>query len=463
MRALVTGCAGFIGSHLTESLLADGCDVVGVDCFNDNYGRPQKLRHLEAARDWHAFDFVPLDLAQGSVADLVEGIDVVFHLAAEPGVRSSWGGRFESYLRNNVKATQQLLEALAGQEGTRLVYASSSSVYGDAEALPTSEDAEPRPLSPYGMTKLSAEHLCQIYAANHGVRHVTLRYFSVYGPRQRPDMAFNLFCRAALQGEPITVFGDGRQTRDFTFVDDVVAATRAAATAPEAVGRTYNVGGSSRVGLADALALLEEFLGRPLEIRHADRERGDAKDTAADIARARSDLGYTPSTDFPTGLRAEFDWMASELGVAAASRDPAPGANGGPPEAAHEPAGLATLPRATRTRWRRWLKRLHIELAPGEHPEHVASAAGSKGRGLLAATRHRLLLAGPGDGCREIPYRSVLSVRLRPRSRRGAQLHIVSTAEEIVAKGRHAELMPLEAFLRDRIWEARPREASGRN
>src|SRR4051794_1145653 len=221
MRALVTGCAGFIGSHLTESLLADGASVVGVDCFNDNYGRREKIGNLEQARDWEAFDFVPIDLARGDLQDIVVDCDVVFHLAAEPGVRASWGSRFETYVRNNVVATQHLLDAVTASRA-KLVYASSSSVYGQAETFPTREDALPAPFSPYGVTKLTAEHLCQTYFANFGVEAVSLRFFSVYGPRQRPDMAFNIFCRAILEGRPLNVYGDGGQTRDFTYVADVV-------------------------------------------------------------------------------------------------------------------------------------------------------------------------------------------------------------------------------------------------
>ena len=234
MRTLVTGCAGFIGSHLTESLLADGHVVLGVDCFNDNYGRRDKLENLAHAQQWDGFEFVPVDLSRGDLHDLVEECDVVFHLAAEPGVRASWSGRFETYVRNNVVATQHLLEAARRVPERRVVYASSSSVYGQAEQLPTAEDVLPQPFSPYGMTKLAAEHLCGLYHANYGVETVSLRYFTVYGPRQRPDMAFNIFCRAALAGETITIYGDGSQTRDFTFVGDIVAATPGASAAAPA-------------------------------------------------------------------------------------------------------------------------------------------------------------------------------------------------------------------------------------
>jgi UDP-glucuronate 4-epimerase len=310
MRALVTGCAGFIGSHLTEGLLEDGHEVLGVDCFNDNYARSQKLANLRIALDFDSFRFARCDLASTDVSPLVADCDVVFHLAAEPGVRSSWGSRFDVYLRNNVAATQRLVEAALARPELRFVYASSSSVYGEAERLPTPEDTPPQPLSPYGVTKLGAEQLCLLYHANHGLETVALRYFSVYGPRQRPDMAFNRFCRAALADEPITVFGDGRQTRDFTYVADVVAATRAAASSAAAPGQVYNVGGGSRVSLRRTLEVLAAVSGVDLDVRCSAREHGDVADTGADITRARRDLGFRPGTSLEDGLRAEFEWMA---------------------------------------------------------------------------------------------------------------------------------------------------------
>jgi nucleoside-diphosphate-sugar epimerase len=306
---LVSGCAGFIGSHLTEALLEHGSTVIGVDCFNDNYSRREKLRNLERARSWDNFDFLPIDLARGDLRDLVSECEAIFHLAAEPGVQASWGERFELYLRNNVLATQRLLEAAKAWPEKRFVYASSSSIYGDAEKLPTPEELAPKPVSPYGMTKLAAEHLCQLYHASYGVEVVLLRYFSVYGPRQRPDMAFNIFCRAAIKGEPITVFGDGRQTRDFTFIGDVVAATRAAVGAPHATGGVYNVGGGSQVSLEKAIELIEQFAGRPLNVRYIGRPRGDVRDTGADTTRARTDLGFVPRVDFRDGLEVQFSWM----------------------------------------------------------------------------------------------------------------------------------------------------------
>ncbi|MEA2157609.1 MAG: hypothetical protein QOE11_3749 [Solirubrobacteraceae bacterium] len=313
MRALVTGCAGFIGSHLAESLLADGWEVVGVDCFNDNYGRDAKLRNLEQSRDWTAFDFVPVDLSRGAVADLLEDCDTVFHLAAEPGVRASWGQRFDNYLRNNVLATQHLLEAARGNEGQRFVYASSSSIYGQAESLPTHEDVRPQPHSPYGTTKLAGEHLCALYHANYGLQTTSLRYFTVYGPRQRPDMAFHIFCAAALRGEPVNVFGDGRQTRDFTFVADVVEATRSAAEAPGAPGLAFNIGGGTRVSLAEAIDHIGEFAGRALDVVHLPAQDGDVRDTGADTSRAQAVLGFSPTVPFEAGLQREFEWMAERL------------------------------------------------------------------------------------------------------------------------------------------------------
>jgi UDP-glucuronate 4-epimerase len=307
--ALVTGCAGFIGSHLTESLLADGYSVVGLDCFNDNYGRPQKLRNLEQAREWERFEFVPLDLAFGELFDLVADCDVIFHLAAEPGVRSSWGDRFAKYVRNNIVGTQHLLDAARPFPEKRFVFASSSSIYGQAVTRPTHEDVVPMPHSPYGVTKLAAEHLCQAYHANYGVDVVTLRYFSVYGPRQRPDMAFSIFCRAALKDEPITVFGDGEQTRDFTFVGDVVSATWMAAHASELGPRVFNVGGGSHITLRTALKLIEQFAGHRLDVHYRSQEAGDVRDTLADVTRSRQLLGFETAVSFQDGLSAEYEWV----------------------------------------------------------------------------------------------------------------------------------------------------------
>lgn len=310
MRALVTGCAGFIGSHLAESLLSDGHAVLGVDCFNENYARAEKLNNLDRSREWDAFEFVPIDLARGELRSLVAECDIVFHLAAEPGVRSSWGERFEAYVRNNVLATQHLLDAARLEPGRRIVYSSSSSVYGNAERLPTVESTIPAPRSPYGTTKLHGEHLFTAYAANFGVEIVTLRYFSVFGPRQRPDMAFAIFCRRLLEGLPLQVYG-GSQTRDFTFVSDVVAATRAAAEEPAAAGATLNIGGGSRIALRAALDVLADIAGLTPEVQVAERQSGDVRHTAADISAAREVIAYAPQVKLQEGLLAQWEWFVS--------------------------------------------------------------------------------------------------------------------------------------------------------
>ena len=318
MKTLVTGCAGFIGSHLVESLLSDGVEVIGIDCFNENYGRAQKLHNLETARQFDLFEFVPLDLSRGGLVDLVSEVDTVFHLAGEPGVRPSWGSRFEGYVRNNILATQHLLEAAVQVADVRVVYASSSSVYGHAESYPTTEDMLPRPYSPYGVTKLSAEHLMSLYHENLGLETVSLRYFSVYGPRQRPDMAFARFCEAAVSGKEITVFGDGRQVRDFTYVADVVAGTRAAATGRECVGGVYNIGGGGQTSVREALDLLTRLLGRDLKVRYEPAVKGDVRRTAASVERARRDLAFEPATDFADGLAQQLAAVREGLELATA-------------------------------------------------------------------------------------------------------------------------------------------------
>lgn len=308
MNALVTGCAGFIGSHLSDALLQDGHTVTGVDCFNENYSREDKLRNLEQARQWDAFKLRRLDLASADTDTLVADADVVFHLAGEPGVRTSWGTGFEAYLRNNVLATQRLLEAARAHPEKRVVLASSSSIYGQAERFPTSESTVPQPLSPYGTTKLCAEHLCQLYAVNYGVSTVILRYFSVFGPRQRPDMAFSIFCRSLIRSDPIRIFGSGKQTRDFTFVTDVVSATRAASLSTTALGGTYNIGGGSQVALTDALSILASIAGRDPRVEYLESQHGDVRDTRADITLASQHLDYSPTITVEKGLEAQLDW-----------------------------------------------------------------------------------------------------------------------------------------------------------
>jgi UDP-glucose 4-epimerase len=308
MRALVTGGAGFIGSHLSERLVGEGAEVLAVDCFTDYYPRAIKERNLAALRGRPGYRFVEGDLNTLDLAALLDGITHVFHLAAQAGVRKSWGRDFRTYTTLNIDATQRLLEACAGKSIARVVYASSSSVYGDAVPMPMREDAMVQPVSPYGVTKLAAEHLCQLYFVNHGVPTVSLRYFTVYGPRQRPDMGFHRFFGAVLEGQPLVQYGDGLQTRDFTYVDDIVAATASAAVRG-APGRVYNIGGGSRVSLRDVFEMIGRVSGRAVTIAQHPPQKGDMRDTYADTSRARADLAFQPSVDLESGLRAMFSWM----------------------------------------------------------------------------------------------------------------------------------------------------------
>jgi UDP-glucose 4-epimerase len=307
-KVLVTGCAGFIGSHLCEALLARGDDVVGVDCFTDYYPRARKEANLAALRDRPGFRFVEADLADADLAALFTDRTVIYHLAAQAGVRASWGSEFETYLRNNVRAVQKILEAMKKRGDQKLVFASSSSVYGKTRTLPTPEDVILAPNSPYGATKVTGEDLCQLYRENWGLDYCALRYFTVYGPRQRPDMGFHKFLRAILEERPLDVFGDGSQSRDCTYVGDIVEATIQAGDT-RTKSQVFNVGGGTRRSLKDILALMEEILGKRAQIRHTDKERGDVPHTHADITKSRDEFGYTPRTPVEEGLRAEALWM----------------------------------------------------------------------------------------------------------------------------------------------------------
>jgi UDP-glucose 4-epimerase len=303
---MVTGCAGFLGSHLCEALLAHGHTVTGIDCFTDYYPRALKEANLARLRTAPGFRLVKADIARVPLAPLLGNVDVVFHLAAQAGVRNSFGGGLGAYLHHNVLGTQRLLEAVANRELSAFVYASSSSVYGDQDVYPVREDAALRPVSPYGATKVITEQLAGAFWRSHGVPVVGMRYFTVYGPRQRPDMAFSRFLTRAVSGHPLQVLGDGRQVREFTFVDDVVAATIAAADDGER-GSVYNIGGGRPVSVLEAISLLQELLDRPLEVEHLEANRGDPRRTEANVSRAVRDLGYKPTTPLPDGLAAHLE------------------------------------------------------------------------------------------------------------------------------------------------------------
>jgi UDP-glucose 4-epimerase len=312
VKALVTGAAGFIGSTLTDALTTSGVDVVGLDCFTDYYDRSAKEENLRSARGRTNFRFVEAPLQTVALDDLLDGVTHVFHLAAQAGVRGSWGAEFQTYTSHNVEATQRLLEALKSRPIERLVYASSSSVYGDVAALPMREDGFVQPVSPYGVTKLAAEHLCNLYQANYGIPVASLRFFTVYGPRQRPDMAFHRFAKAALLGTPIQLFGDGSQTRDFTYVDDVVSAIVLAGDRGRP-GGVYNIGGGSRVSMNDVITTIERITARRLDVRRQPTEKGDMRDTFADTTRAREELGFHPAWRLEAGLLRECEWLAALL------------------------------------------------------------------------------------------------------------------------------------------------------
>jgi len=313
MNALITGVAGFIGSTLADRLLADGEDVVGIDCFTDYYPRDDKERNLGGALAHPRFRFVESRIQDVDLPALLRDRTHVFHLAAQAGVRKSWGRDFAIYTVNNIEATQALLEAACGVPGLeKFVYSSSSSVYGDLVAMPMREDALPQPVSPYGVSKLAAEQLCYLYYSNYGVPTVSLRYFTVYGPRQRPDMGFHKFLRATILGEPITVFGDGDQTRDFTFVSDAVAANVAAAK-QGVPGRVYNIGGGSRVSVNDVLEMIGRIAGRKPLVNVDPVQKGDMRHTYADTSLARADLGYQPTVGLEEGLAAEYHWLTGIL------------------------------------------------------------------------------------------------------------------------------------------------------
>lgn len=308
MTALVTGVAGFIGSSLSDRLIADGEEVIGVDCFIDYYPRSYKERNLSGLEQQDGFRLIEKPLQDLNLDELLAKCDRVFHLAAQAGVRASWGTEFSIYTDNNILATQRLLESAAVTGIESFVFASSSSVYGNASTLPMVEEQPLHPVSPYGVSKLAAEQLCRLYTLNHGVPTASLRYFTVYGPRQRPDMAFHRLLRSAKTGESFPLYGDGKQTRDFTFVADAVAATIAASRTGKP-GAVYNIGGGSRVSMLEVIETIEKITGETLTIDAHPVQKGDMRDTYADTTAARRDLDYQPATSLAEGLASEWEWM----------------------------------------------------------------------------------------------------------------------------------------------------------
>jgi len=313
MRCLVTGAAGFIGSQLAEQLAREGHAVRGVDCLTEYYDVAQKRANLEQVRS-AGVEVTTDDLRVCDVDRLLDGVEVVFHLAGQPGVRGSWGDQFADYVSMNVLATQRLLEAARRVGVPRFVIASSSSVYGEAPRYPTTEATLPAPVSPYGVTKLAAEQLAGAYAHNWGIGTVALRYFTVYGPRQRPDMGIHKFLRAVADGAPITLWGTGEQIRDFTFVGDIVAATVAAGTRPVPPGTILNVAGGSSVSVNELIELIEHTTGRPAIVDRQAPQPGDVTVTGGSTERARDVLGWAPRTSLATGVAAEWEWMRGWMG-----------------------------------------------------------------------------------------------------------------------------------------------------
>jgi len=307
-RALVTGVAGFIGSHLAQHLLAHGYEVLGLDCFTPYYSAELKRENLTPLLGNGGFSFWEKDILD--LEELPPELSQIYHLAAQPGVRGSWGPGFETYLRDNVLATQRLLELSRSRPLRKFIYASSSSVYGENQSLPLQENELPSPISPYGLTKYAGEELCRLYAQNYGIPVVSLRYFTVYGPRQRPDMAFHRFIKAILQGEEVVIFGDGEQRRDFTYFSDVVEATRRVGES-DLVQETLNVGGGRWISINDTLRIIGRLCGGRAKIIYQDVQKGDVKDTLADTSKIERELGFKPAVKVDEGLRQEVEWLRS--------------------------------------------------------------------------------------------------------------------------------------------------------
>ena len=311
-KALVTGAAGFIGSHLAEELLKTGFEVVGIDSLTDYYDVRLKQRNLDFLTPHDGFQFIAQSINDANLEAALEGVSYVFHQAAQAGVRASWGSRFEDYIDCNIRATQKLCEAVKNKPVKKFVYASSSSVYGDTDRLPMSEDGLVRPVSPYGVTKLDAENMCLLYRKSDGLPAVCLRYFTVYGPRQRPDMAIHRFLRGALLGSAVEVYGNGEQTRDFTYVSDIVAAN-ILAMKYEGGETVFNIGGGSRVSVNYVLDLIGRYAKPDFDVRYKAGEKGDVRHTYADTTRARDELSFEPKMTLENGIELQAEWMKEIL------------------------------------------------------------------------------------------------------------------------------------------------------
>jgi UDP-glucose 4-epimerase len=308
MKCLVTGAAGFIGSHLCRRLLEQDYDVLGVDMFTDFYPKWIKERNIEPLKKEKNFEFIQMDLNELDLKNTLKNIDTVFHLAAQAGIRTSWGENFSIYSKNNIEATQHLLEASRDSHITKFIYASSSSVYGLCPELPMVETSPLLPFSPYGVTKLAAEQLCLLYHKNYGIPAVSLRFFTVYGPGQRPDMAFHQFFKSIAEDKEISIFGDGTQTRDFTYIDDIIDANFACIGKGKP-GEIYNIGGGNRKNLNDTFLILEEICGKKTKVTKHAVQKGDVPHTFANIEKARKDLDYSPLTQLQDGLKDEWTWI----------------------------------------------------------------------------------------------------------------------------------------------------------
>jgi UDP-glucose 4-epimerase len=308
MKVLITGVAGFVGSHLAEKLLSENYDVVGIDKFLDNYPRRFKQKNLEPSLKHRNFKFLEEDLLGLNLRELLKDVSYVFHLAAQPGVRSSWGDEFIQYSQNNIMATQVLLEAGKESGVKKIVYASSSSVYGDTDDLPMREDGNTRPVSPYGVSKLAAEHLCYLYWKAYGVPTVSLRFFTVYGPRQRPDMFFHIFMDRLCKDQEVPLYDDGEQTRDFTYCGDIVDGLLGAAVYPGA-GEVFNLGGGTESSVVNAIHIVEKISGRKAKLKTFERQKGDVRHTRARLDSAREKLGYRPKVSLEEGLRQQWHWI----------------------------------------------------------------------------------------------------------------------------------------------------------